>query len=330
MKSLKAKNMPGNWTPPAPGWRPSWYGYEGAIVVAYFGVQAGRDLLASWAQLAFEGEDGPGALEQGVFVDTAGVTNHLYVSYWREVDYQKWWCHHQHWWQSHERIDEEIGLWREVFTMPQEFFESLLSTATVHGAAALSEGLEGPVSEHGYAGSMRDRISASENDDLKGKGGALEAKVADEGRRLLFRLPKNICMIRSGQDWSECDKQQKSDYLQNLHPVLHTGMDYLRDNGDECGCLSMRLICKTNSNWEPIEETFGLGYALDVYAFEEWAKSHPTHLAIFGGFMSMVERYGESLSLQLWHEVAVCNGEGSEFEYINCHSGTGILMNMKI
>jgi len=330
MKSLKAKNMPTNWIPPAPGWRPAWYGYEGAIVVAYFGVQAAPDLLAAWVNSAFEGEHSPGAVEQGVFVDTAGVTNHLYVSYWREADYQKWWGHHKSWWQSHERVDKGIGLWREVFTMPQDFFESLLSTATVHGAAALSEGLEGPVAEHGYAGSMRDRIVASEADELRGEVGALGAEVADGGRRLLFRLPKNICMIRSGQDWSECDTPQKADYLQNLHPVLHIGMDYLRDKGDECGCLSMRLISKTDSNWQPIEETFGLGYARDVYVFEQWAKSHPTHLDIFGGFMSMVQRYGEALSLQLWHEVAVCNGEGSECEYINCHPDTGILMNVKV
>lgn len=77
--------------------------------------------------------------------------------------------------------------------------------------------------------------------------------------------------------------------------------------------------------WDATERTFGLGYVPDVHAFEQWAKSHPGHLAIFDGFLQIVETFGDSLSLRLWHEVTALPNDGCEFEYIACHSDTGLL-----
>ena len=87
----------------------------------------------------------------------------------------------------------------------------------------------------------------------------------------------------------------------------------------------MRLMQNVDPNNQLLDQTFGLGYALDVYAFEEWAKSHPTHLKIFGQFMNHAERFGENMQLRLWHEVSVISGEDAEFEYIACHPKTGLL-----
>ena len=77
--------------------------------------------------------------------------------------------------------------------------------------------------------------------------------------------------------------------------------------------------------WGATEQTFGLGYATDVHAFEQWAKSHASHLAIFDGFLQIVETFGHSLSLRLWHEVTALPNDGCEFEHIACHSDTGLL-----
>ena len=113
-----------------------------------------------------------------------------------------------------------------------------------------------------------------------------------------------------------------------VEPHLRTGMDYLARNPRESRCLSMRLMTNTDDGGAPVEQTFGLGYALDVYAFEEWAKSHPTHLQIFDSFMSHAQRFGDELDLRLWHEVSVLVDGDSEFEYINCHPQTGLLQHV--
>jgi len=134
-----------------------------------------------------------------------------------------------------------------------------------------------------------------------------------------------MCVIRSGQDWGRCEKEERDFYLGEVEPNLRAGMDYLRDNPIDSRCMSVRLMQSTDTTTGPLEQTFGLGYALDIYAFEEWAKSHPTHLEIFSSFMSHAEKFGENMLLRLWHEVSVMTGEDAEFEYLSCHSKTGLL-----
>jgi aldoxime dehydratase len=175
---------------------------------------------------------------------------------------------------------------------------------------------------------MRDRIRLSAKDDLKNVESVetpLPAQIQDNGKRVLVTPPENMCAIRSGQNWSFCDADEKAYYLKNMHPVLQEGMSYLRDNPRETRCYSLRFVDNKDSSWETLEQSFGLGYSTDVYAFEDWAKSHPTHLAIFGGFMEMVETFGEELKLRLWHEVTLLPRDDCEFEYIACHPKTGLL-----
>jgi aldoxime dehydratase len=63
---------------------------------------------------------------------------------------------------------------------------------------------------------------------------------------------------------------------------------------------------------------------------ERWAESHPTHLHIFGSFMKMVRAMNFDLKLPLYHEVAVVPAHDQTFEYINCHTGTGLLRCAKV
>lgn len=322
------KNMPPNWQPPAPAWLSNWH-HQDALLVAYFAQQGGSpEPIDQWAKVFLNTSAGALSVEQAVYTDATGANNYIYISYWRQHDYLVWWLKAQQWWQQPARLEQDAGYWREVFTMPQDHFETLHSSPNAHGIGATTDELVGPIDEHGYAGGMRDRIALLQGQDAKAirtPAQGLVAEYSANNQRVYLSLPANICMIRSGQNWSACDTEQKQDYLTNVHPVLQKGMLYLRDNPRDSGCYCMRLATKTDNNWQAVEQTFGLGYACDIYAFEDWAKSHPSHIAIFSSFMQMAGRYGENLQLQLWHEVAINPGQGSEAEYINCHRNTGFL-----
>ena len=328
---MPRNNMPQSWEPPAPAWQSAWQDRQDPLVTGFFGIQApGPGLLDAWALPAFSGLHAPFSVERGACVDQTGTANHIYICYWRKSAYEQWWALEANsgWWRNGQRLTEGAGFWREVISMPFDRFETLHSTEGPHGVGVSADGMDGPILEHGYAGGMRDRIPLSDSDDLRGVpdiGTRLQAQVTDDGQRVLVKPPENFCVIRSGQNWGYCSPEQRAWYLTRLHPVLLEGMRFLRDNPRETNCYSLRFVEKKDEAWGATEQTFGLGYATDVHAFEQWAKSHPTHLAIFDGFLQMVETFGEDLSLRLWHEVTALPNHGCEFEYIACHSDTGLL-----
>lgn len=326
---MPRNNMPKGWEPPAPAWQSVWEDTRDPLVAGYFGIQAQQPtLLDSWAEQAFATQYAPFSVEQGSYRDQNQITNYLYIGYWRYSDYKKWWKLNSSWWGDEKRLADGVGYWREIMMIPFDRFETLHSTENPHGVSVSADGVDGPIKEHGYPGGARDRIPLSDSDNLKNIESVdvkLQAKLKDGGRRVVVIPPEKMCVIRSGQNWSLCDDLEKAYYLENVHPVLLKGMDYLRDNPEESNCYSMRFVDKKGSDWEGTEQSFGLGYATDIYVFENWAKSHPTHLAIFGGFMNMVETFGALMKLQLWHEVSVLPGDGCEFEYITCHPKTGLL-----
>jgi len=85
----------------------------------------------------------------------------------------------------------------------------------------------------------------------------------------------------------------------------------------------MRVL--DNATGEPLEKTFGLAHFDELAHLEGWAKTHPTHLAIFGGFMRYVRALDFQVSLRLYHEVSVIPADAQCFECINCHPGSGLL-----
>ena len=328
---MPRNSMPAGWEPPALAWQSAWQDDETPLVTGVFGIQCESPaLLDDWAARAFSGACAPFAAERGAYVDHFGVSNHLYVCYWRKPAYDRWWSLEANsgWWRDSGRITERVGYWREIFTMPFDRFETLHSTTEPHGIGVSADRMDGPIMEHGYPGGMRDRIPRSESSDLRSTGGMaapLDARSSGDGLHVAVTPPENMCVIRSGQNWAHCDAEQRSWYLEKLHPVLLEGMRYLRDNPREANCYSLRFVDRKDDSWSAMEQSFGLGFATDVHAFEQWAKSHPTHLAIFDGFLQMVDTFGGDLQLRLWHEVTALPGEGCEFEYIACHPGTGLL-----
>jgi hypothetical protein len=102
-------------------------------------------------------------------------------------------------------------------------------------------------------------------------------------------------------------------------------MTFLRDHPEETGCCDLRFAEELEADGSPTKRTFGFGLFLTLGHLERWAATHPTHLQIFGTFGKMVQRYGSSLKLRLWHEVSVLPSQGQTFEYLNCHPETGLL-----
>ena len=326
-------NMPEGFEAPVPAWAADWSETAKSLTSGFFAIQG--DLNGSfqeWVNSALYSADfAPEQVELAQFSDREGIVNNVYIAYWRDDNHKKWWNNENvaDWWRSEDRLKDKAAYWRETFNMPVERFETLHSTPNSHGVASLADNLEGPVEEHAYPGAARDRISVSASEDLNGaeKVGShkLKSTSSDEGKRVVVTPPAKMCVIRSGQDWGHCDTEERDFYLNEVHPTLIEGMAYLTENAEESRCLSMRLMQNTDKNHQQMEQTFGLGYALDIFAFEEWAKSHPTHLKIFGTFMNHAQKFAENMKLRLWHEVAVLNDNDGEFEYINCHQKTGLL-----
>lgn len=333
MLKRNQNNMPEDFEPEVPAWMAKWPSSVKRLTTAVFACQG--DITPSWQQwldeaLSANNSHAPTLLEHAEFVDAEGVNNTVAIAYWSNEGFDKWWAQptSRQWWSSPDRLHEGVGYWREIFHVPTERIETLHSAPSTHGIAALADELEGPVDEHGYSGAARDRIPLSGVESLRGPeavGALLTAECSDGGRRVKIVPPANMCVIRSGQDWGHCDAFERAFYLDEVEPSLVAGMTFLRDNSAETRCLSMRLMRTTDHNQQPLDQTFGLGYALDIYAFEEWAKSHPTHLKILEKFMGHAGQFGDKMLLRLWHEVSVMTGTDGEFEYIECNSSTGLL-----
>ena len=181
---------------------------------------------------------------------------------------------------------------------------------------------------------MRDRLAAAQDNRLDGTK-LSSANSSANGSPVSDNVPKrvrvpgkpNLCVIRSGQDWSNTLPEERNLYLNTMHPVLMEGMRFLRDEGREIGCYAMNLwdVVDSRSFSANRERTFGLGYFDDLASLEYWSKSHQTHINIFGGFLMYAKKLNNVLSLRLFHEVYVLEPNQQFFEYIGCHSETSMM-----
>jgi hypothetical protein len=145
------------------------------------------------------------------------------------------------------------------------------------------------------------------------------------GARLRVVPPHNLCLILSGQNWSDCSRDEFATFADIVQPNLRAGMDFLRDNPLETGCLSCRFMDETDVSGRTISKSFAAALFLTMKHLEDWTWSHSTHRAIFQSFHELVKARDFKLDLKLWHEVFVLRAAASRFEYLNCHPGTGLL-----
>lgn len=327
----RPRRIPDDYAPPYPAYVARYPRQVEAVVMAYLGVQfepaqaaAGQAALAE-LDARLDAADGPAHRDRARGTDSAGFDNVLSVAYWSDAAaWERWQAAFEPWWSDAARERGAVGLFIEAFVPRAEQFETLFSTVgRMEGAACLAPRLSGTVQEHAYWGGARERIALAQTDALA-PAGALQREALSE-RRVRVRGHDNLCLIRSGQDWSETAGEERALYLAEMEPVLREGMDYLRDAGLPIGCYSNRYLRVLGEDGRPVEKSYGLGCFRSLAELERWSESHPTHLAIFGTFMRIVQKLNFDLKLRLYHEVSVVSAEATRFEYVGCHPGTGLL-----
>ncbi|KAJ4346159.1 hypothetical protein N0V95_005662 [Ascochyta clinopodiicola] len=280
----------------------------------------------------------PSFWETTSVTDRRGHYNIAIISYWpsaRAFDCWKADSGFEAWWNSADRETDGHGWFQEVMLPSVDRFETVFSNNEVpEGAANMREKISGEMGEHAYWGSMRDRLAAAQDDELVGqKWNASNVPAnsstheGEKTKRLRVSGKKNLCVIRSGQDWSATLPAERKLYLETMHPVLIRGMEFLRDEGQSIGCYANNLwdVVDTSNSEANLEKTFGLGFFDDLSSLEFWSKSHQTHIDIFGGFLMYAKKLNNVLSLRLFHEIYVLEESQQFFEYVGCHGETGML-----
>jgi aldoxime dehydratase len=327
----QASRTPAGFEAPYPAWMSRFDEGGAPLVIAYFGAQH-PDEVPPEALLSIKGmllaDPAPPHWIEAQCRDGAGHDTRIIIAYWHDDGRFTRWRQvsgFDQWWANPAREAESVGRFLEVATPPLERLEIAYSPPHVpEGAGNLQNRVSAcPVAEHAYWGSARDRIPASQTDPLEGS--ATPLTVTRDGARVRVHPGRNVCMIRSGQDWSDTTGDERAIYLDRVQPRLVEGMTYLRDEGRPIGCLSCRYMRVLDDSGGVREKTFGQAYFTSLGALERWAEHHPTHLAIFGTFIREMAPLGDAMQLRLWHEVMVLPAEAQSFDYINCHDRTGLL-----
>jgi aldoxime dehydratase len=317
-----------DFVPPYPSFVARQAGSVRQVVMAYLGVQhratpPGAGL--AWLDEALAGPDGPGhhdrSLPMPMFAADGVPADVVTAAYWDDPSvFDRWFQRHREPWLTG---GDGEGRWIEVIRPRVEEYETIFGARSrPEGIAVLAEGFSDTVREHGYWGGMRDRIPASQTDPLHDPG-PLDAER--DGTRVRIRPRGSVCLIRSGQDWTDTGPDERRTYLDVIEPNLRAGMEFLRDDGLEIGCLHNRYLAVVDDAGNPTDATYGLSWWRSLADLERWAESHPTHLAIFGAFGRMVSDQGGRTRLRLYHEVSVAGPDAQWFEYEGCHDGTGLL-----
>lgn len=326
--------MPPGWQPPYPSFMSEFRDDAASASMAVMGCQFdARDQAA-----AFEFAAGLAALarEEGkashvdlstCAQDSAGRAQFVVTGYWLKPDALERFFEETAFkahWDRHSADRMPYGVFREVFNVPLERFETLHSDAGhVVGVAHAREEVTDPIDRHAYWGSMRDRIPASARDAFDPFGRA--EIIEQSANRILLRPNENLAVIRSGQDLGGVVGRERDEYYGEVEPVLNAGMTFLRDQGEEVNCLDCRYMAFLDGSGQRTDHTFGLAYFRSLADLENWSEHHSTHLAIFNAFLEFAPRYGPAMKSRYWHEVSVLPAQSQIAEYVNCAPGTGLL-----
>ena len=331
--------MPPGWTPPYPSFMSAFGDDVASASMAVMGCQfdhgdgvegggaEARAFVSGLVTLArTEGRSDHVDLSY-CEVDGAGRAQFVVTAYWLRPDAVERFFDGDAFTTLWRRQSEEgtaFGIFREVFKVPLERFETLHSDPEhLVGVAHTREGVTDPISHHAYWGSMRDRIPASAIHDFAPTGGA--EILERSANRILLRPNENLAVIRSGQDLGGVEGRERAEYYGEVEPVLRAGMAFLRDEGAAVNCLDCRFMAFVDDSGEKTDHTFGLAYFRSLSDLENWSEHHPTHLAIFNAFLEFAPRYGPAMKSRYWHEVSVLPARSQIAEYVNCAPGTGLL-----
>jgi hypothetical protein len=139
--------------------------------------------------------------EAASVTDNRGHFNKAAIAYWQtKADYESWSANSgfKAWWDSLQP-EKEVGWFLEVLLPSIDRFETIFSdNDKPEGAAYMREGISGPVKEHVYWGSMRDRLPVAQVDELRGQTSSTSSDVKVIRRKNLIRSP-NGCVSLEGR-----------------------------------------------------------------------------------------------------------------------------------
>ena len=250
----------------------------------------------------------------------------LLIGYWLDRrDFEAWQSAHPwpQWCAATAADAAPHGYSREVFTVPAARLETLLSAADIrHGLSACGLPVVGPVMQHGYWGSMRDRLPAGAAAAAAGAADPRaaaphEADLGAWGTSTVLCPPPDLCVICSGQDWANCRPDHALFFHEQLRPRLATAMAALQRRADAHGCVDLRMVDLVDERRRPRSASFALATFLSLGQLAHWARTDPDHLDIFGTFIA--HKRASQTALRLWHEVLLLPGDGlARFEYLRC------------
>ncbi len=113
--------------------------------------------------------------------------------------------------------------------------------------------------------------------------------------------------------------------MNSVYPACVRGGRYLRDSGPESGCYAASLVQETDKSGNDVQRNHLIAYFVQLDDLERWTRSHPTHLAIFGRFLALLEKIGHMPAVNLYHEVSVIPDGNLTATYVNRLPGTGLL-----
>lgn len=291
------------------------------LVVVHLGVQGAS--APAWLDAALGDRDGPRHHDRATQThpEPGGPDDTVTVAYWDDqATFDRWFDRYRGPWLSGAGFE---GRWIEAIRPTVERYETIFGRRSrPEGAAVLAKGFSGPVREHGYWGGMRDRMAASQRDPLHDPG---ELQVERDGERIRVRPRGSVCLIRSGQDWTDSTGEERRTYREVIEPSLRRGMEFLRDDGRGIGCLASRYLTVLDEVGFRSERSYGMSWWRSLADLERWAESHPTHLEIFTAFGRLAAEQRGRLELRLYHEVSVAAPDEQWFEYVSCHPRTGLL-----
>lgn len=321
-------HMADGWEPPVPAWI-SKIDANSRLEVLYVGIQKPTSEVLEAFNTIIAALPPPKS-ELAMFTDRAGYNNFVMIAYFESSSEHVQWedaSGFSKWWESDAHLQADYGLWMERYAFAPGQFETLLSSPD--GREGLSSQFPetiGPIREHAYWGGMEDRIPNSAPGKFDPKFDEMPAQKPMQtlGQRIILKGPKNLCLIRSGQDLTSVKAEELAEYNQDIEPHLSAGLKFLADNHGT-GCFDSRYMTHCDEKGRAIAKTFGMQVFLSISHLQKWAQFHPTHLAIFDSFQKMaMEREGQ-FDLRLWHEVAVMDEGDSYAEYVNCDPMTGLL-----
>jgi aldoxime dehydratase len=302
------------------------------LTIGYFGVQSLDDArtLPAWRELEklLDQADGPAHRDRARYTDQAGYLTRIVIAYWNDpAAFERWYEARGHGWTAPEHAAEEVGFFTEIVRPSVDRLETIFTSPTRReGLSRFADSME-PFVEHGYWGSMRDRLPITQVDPVVAEG---VPEVTSRGRLRTIKPQHNLCLIRSGQDFGDTRGSERQFYLNDIEPTLRAGMDFLEVHGTEVGCFSNRYMDVVDEDDQFLEKRFAMSWWNDMSDLETWSRSHPTHARIFDAAMRHISEFGTEADLHLYHEVIVADRSQQLFEYLDCHDSTGLLSELVV